>query len=226
MSNSDSFISEVSEEVRRERFYAFLRRYGWIIALAVIVVVGGAIANEWMKARARAHAVEQGEALRAALAEADPQARAGRLAALALSAEAMPVARLAEAGALSEAGDAEGAAAVLAALAEDGSQPEIYRAVAGLQRIMLLGHALPRSERLAAIETLAQEGAPMRLLALEQRALLHLEAGDAEAAIADLQTIAATPAAPEALAARVRQLIIAAGGELGGTAAPGGASGG
>ena len=31
MHDSDSFISEVSEEVRRDRLYAALRRYGWLI---------------------------------------------------------------------------------------------------------------------------------------------------------------------------------------------------
>ena len=42
MSDVDSFIDEVSEEVRRERLYIALRRYGWIGVLAVLLLVGGA----------------------------------------------------------------------------------------------------------------------------------------------------------------------------------------
>ena len=48
---SDSFISEVSEEVRRDRLFAALRRYGWLIGGAVLLIVGGAAVNEWRKAR-------------------------------------------------------------------------------------------------------------------------------------------------------------------------------
>ena len=40
MSDTDSFIDEVNEEVRRDRFYGLLRRYGWIAVVAVVGVVG------------------------------------------------------------------------------------------------------------------------------------------------------------------------------------------
>ena len=42
MSETDSFIDEVNEEVRRDRLYAALRRYGWIAIVAVLAIVGGA----------------------------------------------------------------------------------------------------------------------------------------------------------------------------------------
>ena len=53
-----------------------------------------------------------------------------------------------------------------------------------------------------------------RPLALEQRALMHLDAGDKAAAIADLQAVLDEPTASEALRGRARQMIIAAGGTL------------
>ena len=56
MSDTDSFIDEVNEEVRRDRFYFMLKRYGWIAVLAVILLVGGAAWNEYQKAQARAEA--------------------------------------------------------------------------------------------------------------------------------------------------------------------------
>ena len=34
MSNPDSFIDEVTEEVRRDRLFAVFRKYGWIGVLA------------------------------------------------------------------------------------------------------------------------------------------------------------------------------------------------
>lgn len=41
MSDTDSFIEEVTEEVRRDRLFGLMRRYGWIAVLAVLLLVGG-----------------------------------------------------------------------------------------------------------------------------------------------------------------------------------------
>ena len=213
MHESDSFISEVSEEVRRERFYGFLRRWGWLIALALLAIIGGSATYQWMKHRERVSAAAAGDALTAAYAEADPAKRAGDLATLA--AEDPPGAalfRLAAAGSKAEAGDSAGAAELLAGVAEDAKVPALYRDLAALQRVLLLGDGLPASERLAALEGLAQTEAPFRPLALEQRALAHLDAGDAAAAQADLQAAFADPRAPQALRNRVGQLLVTLGG--------------
>lgn len=224
MSESDSFISEVSEEVRRERLFAVVRRYGWLIVLAIVVVVGAAAANEWRKSRAEARAQAAGDALRAAYLTQDPVTRAGVLGAIADAASTSePVIRIAHAGALRDAGDVDAAAAVLARVAEDGETGATYRALAALQRVMLLGSAMDASERAATLETLSADGAPFRPLALEQRALMRLDAGDTDAAIEDLRTAMTLPEAPEALRGRARQLIIAAGGALDAETLPGGA---
>ena len=215
MHESDSFISEVSEEVRRERLYSFLRRWGWLIAGAILLVVLAAAANEWRKARAAAAAEEAGDGLRAAFLEADPAARAERLAALAAEAPATaPLARIAAAGSLHEAGDTAGAGAALGELAADPSAPQLYRDLAALQRVMLLGATLATSERLATLETLTAPGAPFRTLALEQRALAHLDAGDNARAQADLVAVLTDPAAPQGVQARAQQLLTATGGGL------------
>ena len=215
MSESDSFIHEVSEEVRKDRLMRFLRQWGWLIGAGILLVVGGAAYNEWSKHADAEAARRAGDALRAALVEQDPATRAGKLEALA---EAEPstatLARLAEAGALLETGDREGAAAVLAAIGEGGATAPLYRDLAALQRVMILGPDMDLTERQATIQTLAADGAPFRLMALEQRALLNLEADDTAAAIVDLETILADPATPEQLMARARQLVIAAGGGI------------
>ena len=41
VSDTDSFIEEVTEEVRRDRLYKFLRKYAWVGILAVVTIVGG-----------------------------------------------------------------------------------------------------------------------------------------------------------------------------------------
>jgi hypothetical protein len=213
--NTDSFIDEVSEAVRRDRLASTLRRYGWLIAANIVIVVGGAALNEWRKARAASQAADAGEAVRAALAAPDPAARATALDAFAAAHPRGAIAaRLAQAGSLEEAGDDAAAAAILAEIADDGAVPELYRSLAALERVMLLGPALDASERRATIEHLASPDAPFRPLALEQRALMLLEAGDKAAAIADLEAVLVEPGATQGLQARARQLIIAAGGSL------------
>ncbi len=215
MSESESFIHEVSEEVRKDRLMGFLRRWGWLIGAAILLIVGAAAYGEWRRHADAVAAERAGDAMRAAMVEPDPAARAQKLGAVA---EAEPsvatLALLAEAGALLEAGDREGAAAILGAIGESGGTAPIYRDLAALQRVMILGPDMDLNERRATIQTLAADDAPFRLMAIEQRALLSLETDNAAAAIADLETILADPGAPEQLAARARQLVIAAGGAL------------
>ena len=63
VSDTDSFIEEVSEEVRRDRLYKFLRKYAWVGILAVVTIVGGTTYLEFQKAQARTEAEEVGTAI-------------------------------------------------------------------------------------------------------------------------------------------------------------------
>ena len=46
MSGTDSFIEEVSEEVRRDKLFAKMRKYGWIAVLLVLATSSaGSILN-------------------------------------------------------------------------------------------------------------------------------------------------------------------------------------
>lgn len=213
MSESDSFISEVSEEVRRDKLYAFLRRWGWLLGLAVLLIVGGTGAIEWRKHAREEAARQTGDEIRAALSEPDPAARAEALAPLTLGGEgAAIVARFARAGSLAESGETEAAGGALAEIAEDPEAAAIYKDLARLQRVMLLGDGLDASERLATLEGLTEPGAPFRALALEQRTIVRLETGDVPGAVADLETVLETPGASEAVRGRAQQLLIALGG--------------
>jgi hypothetical protein len=211
VSETDSFISEVTEEVRRDKLYRAFRRYRWAIVAVVLGIIGAAAWHEISTLRARAGAEARGDALRSTLATADPAARAAALASLDIG-PATVVGRLAAAGATRQAGDAAAAGAALEAVAADPATPELFRALASLQRVMTLGDQLDPSERLAALDKLAGPGEPFRPLALEQRALLRAEQGDAAAALADLAAITDSADAPTGLRERARQLTIALGG--------------
>ena len=82
MSNPDSFIEEVTEEVRRDRLFNLFRKYGWIGAVVVVGIVGGAAWNEWSKSQAAARAQGFGDALVDALDHGTPEERRAALSAV------------------------------------------------------------------------------------------------------------------------------------------------
>ena len=212
MSERDSFIEEVADEVRRDRLYAALRRYGWIGVLAVLAIVGGAAFNEWRKAEATRAAQATGDAMLAALQEDTPEARAEALAALDPETPgAAAVAALLRAAEQGAAGD-DDAAETLEAVGTDPDLPEIYAQIAAFKALLRRGDALAPEERRLRYEALARPGNPLRLLAEEQLALLDAEAGETEAAIARLEALREDAEAGAGLRRRATQLIVALGG--------------
>lgn len=217
MSDADSFIDEVTEEVRRDRLFALFRRYGWIAAVVIVAVVGGAAYNEYRKAQDTAAAQALGDAMLAALDNDAPADRAEALSAIdAGTPGGEAVLDMMTAAARAEAGAAEAAVADLQQIATNGELPEIYRQIASFKALVLQADTLPAAERKLQFEALAQPGAPLRLLAEEQIALIDIAEGDTEAALDRLQAILQDAEADAILRQRVRQVIVA----LGGTPAP------
>lgn len=221
MSDTDSFIEEVTEEVRRDRLFLMLKRYGWIGGLAVVVIVGGAAYREYNKAQELAAAQALGDGMIAALAADEPADRAEALAQVAAGSETgAAVAKMMRAGALAEAEDTETAVAVLSEVATDGELPLVYRHIASFKALALQAETLSLEERRLQYEALAQPGAPLSLLASEQLALLDIEAGETEAAIARLQAITADATVSRDLQDRATQVIVALGGKSDAADAP------
>ena len=119
VSNSDSFIDEVTEEVKRDKLYAQMRKYGPIAVALVLALVGGAAWNEYKSAQTTAQAQAAGDAIYDALTETDAATRASALAAAPVDGGAAAVAAMLAGAAMVEDGDFQGAATVFAALAAD-----------------------------------------------------------------------------------------------------------
>lgn len=214
MSDTDSFIDEVTEEVRRDRLFALLRRYGWIAVLAILLIVGGASWNEYRKAQERAAAQALGDAIIAALANDAPEARAEALNAVtAGSPGGAALLRFLTAAALTASGKTADAVAELEEVARTGELPEIYRHIAAFKALTLQTDSLPAADRRLQFEALAQPGAPLRLLAEEQLALIDIAEGQTEAAIGRLQAILQDAETSADLQQRAAQAIVALGGE-------------
>ena len=147
MSDTDSFIDEVTEEVRRDRLFKAMRRYGWIAVLAVIAIVGGAAWNEWTKAKERAAAEDFGDAMLLALGGPDGTMRAEALSAVeAPSAASQAMIDLLAAS--EEAATAPGSAAQrLLELADRSGVDPVYRQIATLKAVTIPGTDLDRKRK-------------------------------------------------------------------------------
>ena len=195
MSQNDSFIDEVSDELRRDRLFAAFRRWAWLGALLVALVVGGAAWNEWRLSRAEAAAQARGEAILAAGNDA------AALAAIAAAGSAGGVAAL-----------LSGEPAALAALAADPGADPAYRDLAQLRRATDPAADLTDEERRAALSAIAAPGAPYRVLAEERIALIEARSGEEAEAAARLAALLEDPEAGPGLRRRAEQLALALGG--------------
>ncbi len=213
MSEIDSFIEEVTDEVRRDKLFAAFRKYGWIGILAIVGIVGAASWNEWQKARTEAAAQSFGDALVAALGSDDAGERVKALSAVATdgTAQGALVQAFLVAGEAEKAGDAAGAAAALKAIADNPATPAIYRQLAQLKSVLLAGPGMDAASRDATLATLATPGAPFRTLAEEQQALALLDAGQTDEAVAKFQAISEDSETPTSQKARLGQILTALG---------------
>ena len=212
MSNPDSFIEEVTEEVRRDKLFAMFRKYGWIGALLVVGIVGGAAWNEYQKAQAMARAEGFGDAMLDALDQGGEAERQAAIAAIPADGTQLALRGLMQAS--DPATDKAVALAGLDALIADAGQPEIYRDLAQLRRVMVASADMPVADRRAALEGISAPGRAFRPLAAEQLAYLLIEEGKTDEAIAALTALMQDQDAPAGLKARAGQVITALGGAL------------
>ncbi|AZV79098.1 hypothetical protein EBB79_15270 [Parasedimentitalea marina] len=215
MSDTDSFIDEVTEEVRRDRMFLMMKRYGWIGAVVVVAIVAGAAYREYDRAQTSAAAESLGDAVIAALAENETDKRAEALATIdAETPGGDAILKMLQAGALANSDQGDAAVTLLAEISTNADLPLIYRHIATFKALGLQYDSLSAQDRRIQYETLAQPGAPLRLLAQEQLALIDIADGDAEAAIARLQAILEDAEVTADLQDRARQVIVALGGTL------------
>lgn len=210
MSNPDSFIDEVNEEVRRDRLYATFRKYGWIGLVLVLLVVGTAAWREYSKAKREARAEAFGDALIDALDLGEAGARDAALGAVPATGSQLAMRALIVAA--DPAADKAVSLAALAQIENDVDQPQIYRDMASLRRVLLAGSDLPIAERRSTLEALTLRS--FGILAREQLAYLMVEEGKKDEAIAALTLLIQDQAAPSGLIARASQAIVALGGSL------------
>lgn len=209
---NDSFIDEVTEDLRRDRLFTAFRRYGWIALLVILGIVGGAAWREYSKSQAQARAeawgdailtAQQGEDPVKALAAVDPDGSAGRKA----------LSEMLAAGAEAEAGLTEPATTRLKAAAAAVPTDPVLHDLALLKAVMVAGPAMDAAERDTILADLSKPGAPFELLALEQKAVALIGAGRKDDAITLIGQIQQKDGLSEPLRRRLSEMMITLGAE-------------
>lgn len=203
---TDSFIAEVSEELRRDRLNRAFRRYGPFFGALIAVIVLGAAGYEFWKSQTISARRDAG-GLMARAAQSEDPAEAFGDAAGRLEGGARVVAELAAATAHAQDGaSAEAVPHYESIQSIEGVDP-LYRQLAELREVMArIGAEEPRT-LLAELAPLSEAGAPFSPLALELEAGLRLELGEIAEARNALQAALADPRGSAGQRRRLQTLL-------------------
>ena len=207
MSETDSFIAEVTEDVRRDRLFGLFRRFGWIPAALIVIIVSGTAFNEWSKSKADKLAQVRGDALLAAMDTVDEVARASALNEIASQGSENIVAQMLAAG-----GKDENSINFLNAVIINTDQPEYIRDLAKLKLTMIPG-AQTKEQKLKTLDILSQPGGIYRNAAVEILVAFELELGNPNKAIEFLKSHIQDAEASRAQVQRMAELLVALGSE-------------
>jgi hypothetical protein len=205
MSDTDSFIDEVTEEVRRDRLFGYFRRYGWIPAVIILALVGGTAYSEWSKSVVVQAAQVRGDALLDALDVQDKPESIAALSSIVAQEDTDVVASFLLAGL-----DQSLSSELLTAIAENMDQPKYIRDLA-LLKLAATPDAASKDEAVSILTDLSAPGGLYRNAATEILVALELQRGNRDVALELLQSHVQDAGATRAQVQRMGELIVALG---------------
>ena len=212
MSETDSFLQEVSEELRRDKLYRNMRKYGWIGVLLVIIIVGGAAYREYQKSQATERAQLFGANIIEALNEKKSEDRISKLQKIkAPSDNARAILAMLVSA---EADNQEGSIEELSNLANVLNDLDVeahYRDLLHFKILLGSAEKMELEERKSAFLKLSKPGNPFRLLAEEQLVLIEIEKGNIDGAIEKISQLLLDAELTVGLRNRATQMMIALG---------------
>jgi hypothetical protein len=211
-------FDEVEEDLRAERAEKLLKKYGWVLIVVIVAIVGAAAGWQLWKRHQNQQdtaAATRYIAVQNALEQSPVQPAAAtpaQLAALDQLAATAPdgyrtLARLQAADLKAGAGDNAGAIALWNTVAADPNADRLLRDLASLLAAQHeLDHGDP-AQLEARLKPLAERGNPWSTLAQEQLAMLDLRQGKLDDARKMLQTLSFDIDSPAGLRARASALL-------------------
>jgi hypothetical protein len=212
VSDTDSFLQEVSEELRRDRLYRNIRKYGWLAILLVVLVVGGATYREYLKSKTETAAQLFGTSIINALEEKNIDDRISKLQKInAPGDNAKVVIAMLLSAELNGSESLTLEKSSLSTITKGSSIDAHYRELLNFKILLGSAETLSLEERATAFEALSKPGNPFRLLAEEQLALIELEQGYIDNAVEKISQILLDAELTAGLRNRATQMMIALG---------------
>ena len=212
MSDTDSFLQEVSEELRRDRLYKNLRKYGWIAILLVILIVGAATYREYLKSQAAMDAQLFGTSIIDALNEKNAVDRISKLQKISVPSENAKAILAMLLSAETNGNNSLGLEnSTLSDITQSLSIDDHYRDLLNFKILLGSAETMNLDERSTAFEALSKPGNPFRLLAEEQMVLIEIELGNTDKAIKKISQILLDSELTAGLRNRATQMMIALG---------------
>lgn len=206
---NDSFIDEVTDDLRRDRLFNLFRRWGWVAALLIVAIVAGVMWREWSQSDRREAAQAWGDSMLTAEATGEPATIA------AVDPDGAPqrqtLTALLAASAWADADDKDAAATALRDVAGREGQDATLHDLAELKLVMLEGDDMDPAERDTMLQRLSRAGAPFELLALEQKAVALIGADRTEDAVTLIRQIQQKDGLSQTLRRRLSEMMISLG---------------
>jgi hypothetical protein len=179
MVESDSFIKEVSEEVKRDRLFKVLNRYKWPLIALIILLVGAVGGYEYSKFYKKARAQKNGEFFVSVIENLNND---GQTVTEEIDNELISVlVKLHEARYFEKKGDIKSATAAYNHIISKYGDNKFFNHYSKFQLyLMSPAKSLSETDKIAVLDELSAPDGPLKLLALEQKLYLYVKINDIE----------------------------------------------
>ena len=213
MAQQDGFLREVDDALREQEMLNAIKRYGQMVAIAIVVLLVAVGGYLWWDHSRTAALGERGEQLTLALDQVEAarldtaKAQLAPLAASNGSADgSQAAAQLIQAGILAEQGKIADAVNGFAAVAADDKAPRPYRDLATIRQVALGFDGMPADQVVARLKPLAVPGKPFFGSAGELLGIAYMKQGHNDLAGPLFAAISRDKTVPDTLRRRARQM--------------------
>ena len=177
MVESESFIKEVSEEVKRDKLFKTLNKFKWPLFASIILLVGAVGGYEYYKFDKKTTAQENGEFLASAI---ENLKNGGETVSSEIDNKFMSILiKLNEAKYFEEKGDIKSATTTYNHIINKYGDNRFFNDYSKFQLYLMdPAESLRDSKKIKVLDELSAPGSPLKLLALEQKLYLYVKAND------------------------------------------------
>tara|TARA_B100000989_G_scaffold266011_1_gene219222 strand:+ start:73 stop:711 length:639 start_codon:yes stop_codon:yes gene_type:complete len=179
MVESESFIKEVSEEVRRDRLFKLLNKFKWPLFALLILSVGAVGSYEYYKFDKKSRAQRNGEFLLSAIENLNDN---GQIVTEEIDNKFVAVLiKLNEAKYFEKEGDIKSATAAYNNIISKYGDNKFFNHYSKFQLYLMdPAESLRDTEKITVLDELSAPDGPLKLLALEQKLYLYVKINDLE----------------------------------------------